>query len=403
MATEEGQEQGPGPGEQLRRAREAMGRSLEDISEELRLSVDQVRSLEAEAFHRLPGEAYVRGYLRNYAAAVGIPPEEVMVAYDQECEGSGESSREEESPLVPAPERPLIEHPWRVVWVSLALLVVVTVVTLWLVGESRRPALTEQPASADSQSSAPTASPAAEEPLPKDQEEEPSPEIAADQEGGPNGGSQESAEAGASAEEGGTENGGANGAGEEEAETGSQEGEAESQTAAAPRPEGPVLTGPDLEGPSLPDLSGRSGEEEPAQSGDLETLRVHTWADSWLEVADDRGRTLLRRLVKEGRDVRLYGEAPFQVRVGNAAGVQLYFEGAPLPPLGGPGEVVGLRVDADSRTIPESEVAAPENPEPVSEAARPGSETPSPAGEGDGENGPAQETAPDGGNGAGNP
>jgi hypothetical protein len=39
--------------------------------------------------------------------------------------------------------------------------------------------------------------------------------------------------------------------------------------------------------------------------------------------------------------------------------VQLYFEGKPLAPLGDPGEVVRVNVDADSETIPESEVSRP--------------------------------------------
>ncbi|MEF8792923.1 helix-turn-helix domain-containing protein [Thiohalorhabdus sp.] len=378
MATHDGQEQGPGPGERLSRAREAMGRSPQDMSDELRLSVDQVRSLEAEAFHRLPGEAYVRGYLRNYAAAVGIPPEEVMAAYDQLPEGSGETGDEDESPLVPAPERPLIEHPWRVVWVSLALLLVVTVVTLWLVGESQEPALLNQSSSSSGTEStaAKVSSEVEEDAAARADESEATPEPTAEEEEGSGGGEgsvasdspsspdpeppsenqqlvesppppQDTAPAGGTDAEG-------EASGEEEAGDQSQTA---GETAEAPRPEGDVLTGPGLEGPSLPELPGRNGDEQAVKPEDLETLRVHTWADSWLEVADDRGRTLLRRLVKEGRDVRLYGKAPFQVKVGNAAGVQLYFEGEPLGPLGGRGEVVGLNVDADSPTIPESEVA----------------------------------------------
>ncbi|MFB6261356.1 MAG: RodZ domain-containing protein, partial [Thiohalorhabdaceae bacterium] len=145
--------------------------------------------------------------------------------------------------------------------------------------------------------------------------------------------------------------------------------ETESQTAATSRPEGTALTGPGLEAPRLPELPGRNDDDQQAQPGDLQTLRVHTWADSWIEVADDRGRTLLRRLVKEGRDVRLYGEAPFQVKVGNAAGVQLYFEGEPLTPLGDQGEVVSLNVDGESPTVAESEVAPPGESEPEPEMA----------------------------------
>jgi cytoskeleton protein RodZ len=333
MASDQEHQNRVGPGEQLRRAREAMGRSPGDLAEELRLTVEQVHALEADDFARLPGEAYVRGYLRNYAAAVGLSPDEVMAGYEQRPTDTGEPPDENDTPLIPEPERPLIEHPWRVVWVSLALLVVVSVFTVWLVGESREPVVPDQ-AEAPAGESAGPEQPDAGQGLASDTAEDVPTSGTSGPGGEGEGGAPSSPQAVAPAAS----------AGEDQA-LGLQ---------------GPTLTGPGLEEPSFPELPDPTGNGPSASPDELQTLRVHTWAKSWLEVADDRGRVLLRRLVPEGRDLRLYGQAPFQVKVGNAAGVQLYFEGAPLPSLGRPGQVVRLNVDADSRTIPESEVGPPE-------------------------------------------
>lgn len=359
------QEPGETPelGEWLRRAREEMGRSPKEMAGELRLTEEKVRALEAEDFRNLPGEAYVRGYLRNYAAALGLSPDAVIAAYEGRGAGGSDLPEENDTPIIPEPERPLIEHPWRVVWISLALLVVVSVLTVWLVGESREPELPDQAAvesgSADS---------APEPDTPPEVADEPGPAV-----GGP-GGEGGSAGPGLAEPGSGSVPGGPGAAPTAPTGSGPALG-----TGGGTRVEGRNLTGPGLAEPALPDLAKTPKEPAPVRPEDLQTLRVHTWARSWLEVADSRGRQLLRRLVPEGRDLRVYGVAPFQVKVGNAAGVQLYFEDQPLPPLGRPGQVVRLNVDADSRTIPESAVGPPENLAAVRQA---GEEAGSPEGRG---------------------
>lgn len=66
----------------LRQARTAQGLSIAEVSERLNLSVRQVMALEAEDFAHLPQPPYVRGYLRSYAALVGLSPPTVVAAYD---------------------------------------------------------------------------------------------------------------------------------------------------------------------------------------------------------------------------------------------------------------------------------------------------------------------------------
>lgn len=67
-----------GIGPRLAAAREAKGLSAAEVASKLRLGVRQVEALEAEAFEQLPGEVFVRGFIRNYARFLEIDPEELL-------------------------------------------------------------------------------------------------------------------------------------------------------------------------------------------------------------------------------------------------------------------------------------------------------------------------------------
>lgn len=65
-------------GKRLKKAREGLGLSAEDVAGELRLSVSQIKALERDDYTELPGATYVRGYLRSYARLVKIDEESVL-------------------------------------------------------------------------------------------------------------------------------------------------------------------------------------------------------------------------------------------------------------------------------------------------------------------------------------
>lgn len=56
-----------GIGHMLRNARLDKDMSVEDVSRQLRISVQQVEAIEKESFDELPGRTFVRGFVRNYA------------------------------------------------------------------------------------------------------------------------------------------------------------------------------------------------------------------------------------------------------------------------------------------------------------------------------------------------
>ena len=65
----------------LRKQREQRGMSAAEVSRITRISSGTLAALESDHFDDLPGEVFVRGFLRSYAQAVGLSPEEVLARY----------------------------------------------------------------------------------------------------------------------------------------------------------------------------------------------------------------------------------------------------------------------------------------------------------------------------------
>jgi cytoskeletal protein RodZ len=68
-------------GQLLRRLRERKGMSLEEVSRSTRVPMASVERIEADRFDELPGEVFVRGFLKSYARAVEMDPEEILARY----------------------------------------------------------------------------------------------------------------------------------------------------------------------------------------------------------------------------------------------------------------------------------------------------------------------------------
>ena len=65
-------------GELLRTAREKAGLSLVDVASRLRMGVKQLRALEQADYAVLPKGIFLRGFVRNYAKEVGVRPEQAL-------------------------------------------------------------------------------------------------------------------------------------------------------------------------------------------------------------------------------------------------------------------------------------------------------------------------------------
>ncbi len=55
--------------------------SVEEVARATRIPVISIERIEADHFDDLPGEVFVRGFLKAYARAVSLPMEEVLARY----------------------------------------------------------------------------------------------------------------------------------------------------------------------------------------------------------------------------------------------------------------------------------------------------------------------------------
>ena len=75
----------PGYGQALASARLAKGLSLADVASKIKLTVRQVEALEAEDTDHLPGDVFLRGFVRNYARLVDMEADELIVPMDAQA------------------------------------------------------------------------------------------------------------------------------------------------------------------------------------------------------------------------------------------------------------------------------------------------------------------------------
>jgi cytoskeletal protein RodZ len=68
-------------GRYLKKRRESRAMSVEEISRATRIPVVSIERLENDHFDDLPGEVFVRGFLKAYARAVALPMDEVLARY----------------------------------------------------------------------------------------------------------------------------------------------------------------------------------------------------------------------------------------------------------------------------------------------------------------------------------
>jgi cytoskeletal protein RodZ len=90
-------------GEQLRRAREARGVSLREISEQTRITMRHLEAIEADDYKHLPGGIFNRSFVKAYARHVNFDEQRALDLYARTARERGEST--EEAPTTPQRSR----------------------------------------------------------------------------------------------------------------------------------------------------------------------------------------------------------------------------------------------------------------------------------------------------------
>ena len=84
----------PSVGEQLKSAREAQGKSLDDIGSELKIRADHVAALESGEFDKFDAPIFVRGFVRSYCRILKLDTNALVVQLNQELGGTESLSKD---------------------------------------------------------------------------------------------------------------------------------------------------------------------------------------------------------------------------------------------------------------------------------------------------------------------
>ncbi len=114
-------------GEQLRRAREARGVSLREISEQTRITMRHLEAIESDDYQHLPGGIFNKSFIKAYARQVGFDEQRALELYARTARERGEAV--DEVATTPHRSRVYTGDPSRSPWVTffLSALIVVAV------------------------------------------------------------------------------------------------------------------------------------------------------------------------------------------------------------------------------------------------------------------------------------
>ena len=266
-------------GARLTAARRSQGLSLSDVARQLKLSVRQVEALEHDDYPTFSGAVFVRGFLRNYAKLLQLDPEElVALAIPSAVAPTEAFATQEPHAAAGGSERP------RRFLMGSALVILVIVAIVLLASNASRD---------HQQSTASSAVPALHPPVAEATPTQPPAPAPATPSSPP-------AEA--------------------------KQTKPEVAAGAAPQPPAPAAS-PAPAAPtagSAPDTAESAAKPVVTGSGP-ERIKLVFAGESWVEIKDGNGNTLMSRLNAAGSERVVRGTPPFTVVVGNAPNVKVTY------------------------------------------------------------------------------
>lgn len=270
----------------LCKAREAIGLSIADVASLLHISEAYVEALEHDQYKLLPAPIYVKGYIRNYAKLVQVDSDELILAYEQQNKVLGIEKQKAEELVNLAPELPKGIDPQ---WLGFAALILILFVVFMIIptGNKESDAVSDQSVSGQA---------------------DPSARLSGPGEGGEKGIS------------GGP-------AGADQVGQASKTNDAGAEGAAAVQAE-PLTDALEPVDPSVSiadEIIVEPVAEKPVAGTD--NLFMFFNGECWVSVKDAYDLEIFAGLKKAGDSLELTGAAPFSVLLGDAAVVNLNFNG----------------------------------------------------------------------------
>jgi cytoskeleton protein RodZ len=103
----------PSPGTILSAQRESLELTIQQVADKLNLTMHYVRCLESDSYDKLPGDVFVRGYIRTYANLLQLDAPQVVAVYSEFT--SKKLARKEEAIKRYARRRNDKNRPWIIV------------------------------------------------------------------------------------------------------------------------------------------------------------------------------------------------------------------------------------------------------------------------------------------------
>ena len=294
-----------GFGDKLRREREMRGISLEEISASTKIGTRSLRAIEAEDFEKLPGGIFNKGFVRAYSRFLGLDEEETVADFDA-------AWNEYEAARRPAPQvltEDLQPEHSKSGWMLVVMLTILSAIGAgwYRLQRSRDAAAVSAPAPAEN-------------PQPSSQ----SP--------------QNSAAPSNSAVVPTSAQGAAPTPTESTQKTASTQKSGSTQEASPYSDNFPVPPA-DQKKESATNPAGSALAQDPASA----PIRLQVFAreDSWLSVSAD-GKNLGEGILGAQKTRSIHAQKQIRLKVGNLAGVQVSFNGAPVDVDGQPKQVKEL-------------------------------------------------------------
>lgn len=124
-------------GQKLKEAREAKGLSIDQLQEVTKIQKRYLVTIEEGDYSVLPGAFYARAFIKQYAAAVGLNGEELLVEYQNELPQSVShdvpqvsNSQKTQEKIQQAASLPIADHMPKIL---IALLIIAVGVVVWFV------------------------------------------------------------------------------------------------------------------------------------------------------------------------------------------------------------------------------------------------------------------------------
>ena len=286
-------------GERLQREREMRGITLEEMSESTKISARCLRALETQEFDKLPGGIFNKGFVRAYAHHVGIDEDQAVA--DFIAASGGEKDQPLPDPPVPRAvalgQRAEDHANWRA-FALLILLLATAVVAAWKLGPSAVHKIVAEVTARVSSRQAPETEPATVMPQSVPEAAAPASPL--------------------------------------------------SMAEAAPR-KPPVRAKSVTVAESVPVPAPKATPQPvaaPAAPPDATfVVQVRATQDSWVQIVAD-GKLMTEGVLVPPAEKRVRAAKEVVIKTGNAAGVEVSFNGQPLPPLGDVNQTATVTLNA---------------------------------------------------------